>query len=264
MKIPSDWDKPGKENADRVRLFHAERYIGRSEILGEVTIPYRFFVPNVRATGEKFPLVLYLHGADAVGMDNEKQLAIHDIGTVFAAESRQKYAPCYILAPQYHRGTHWAKDGMPEVLHTFIEAFIGKNPMIDRNRIYIYGYSAGGIGTFRLIKSYPSYFAAALPICGATIGSDYGKLSGTPMWMFHAIDDLIVPAGDRLYDVSENEYHGSHSICEKLGPVMGEALKYTEYKRGYMTKHYAINPHCTWVPAGECEEAHRWLFSQKR
>ena len=30
------------------------------------------------------PLVIFLHGADAIGRDNEAQLAMHDIGTMFA------------------------------------------------------------------------------------------------------------------------------------------------------------------------------------
>lgn len=267
MKIPSDWDQPGADNAARCKKFSYGEYqdkIGRK-------MPYRYFAPAFDPTDEApVPLVLYLHGADAVGRDNEQQLTIHDIGTVFADDAWQGAHPCHILAPQYHRSMHWAAEGMQKYLYGFLEKYIRDAcsddavRSVDHDRIYVYGYSAGGIGTFRNIKAYPHYYAGAIVICGATTGDDFELLADTPMWLFHAEDDMIVPVGDHLYAISEGNYHGSQSVYEKLSGIMGDKIRYTGFKHGEMKKRYGINPHCTWVPAAEAREAHEWLFEQSR
>ena len=49
-----------------------------------------------------------------------------------------------------------------------IKSLRKKYTNIDDQRIYIYGYSAGGVGCFEILKYHPDVFAAAVPICGAT------------------------------------------------------------------------------------------------
>ena len=257
MNIPSDWDEASPGNDLLCQSFLYDEYVGKC---GR-KMPFRYFIPEYQDS--PVPLVLYLHGADAVGDDNERPLSIHDIGTVFSKDDWQKIHPCHILAPQYKRSMHWAKDDMPDYLQEFLASYI-KRYKIDTSRIYIYGYSAGGIGTLRNIKCYPHFFAGAIVICGATTGKDFDLLKDTPMWLFHAVDDMIVPYSDHLYAAADAGYHGSRSIYDHLKDTMGDSIKYTEYERGYMKNKYHINPHCTWVPAAECKEAHEWLFEQKR
>ena len=162
MKLPKDWDKPDKHNNELCRLFQKGTFP-----CGSFSLPYRFFSPEGRDSGKKLPLAVYLHGADAIGTDNELQLSMHDIGTMLALPSWQERHPCYILAPQYGPGQYWSDDYVKRGLLRLIHA-LAERPGTDENRIYIYGYSAGGVGTLRLVKENPGLFAAALSICGAT------------------------------------------------------------------------------------------------
>ena len=166
MYMP-DWDSPSKDNARLCSKFEYDEFLG----LGR-SLKYRYFKPD---TDKKVPLVLYLHGADACGKDNETPLALHDIGTMFARDEWQKNNPCYILAPQYKKSSHWLAGNVLEVVQTIVDQKIEKEGNIDTDRLYVYGYSAGGIGTFELIKKYPDRYAGAIPICGATYERNIGK-----------------------------------------------------------------------------------------
>lgn len=259
MRIPADWDSPSPDNE---RLCEKFKY-GTFEDQGR--LPYRLFRPASGSSGEseeKFPIVVYLHGADAFGNDNEAQLAMHDIGTVFARDSWQEKDPCYILAPQCKPSGHWAGPESGKRLISLIKGLMQENPDIDKERIYIYGYSAGGIGTLRLIKSNPEFFAAAFPICGATGDDDMDKLTRTPIWMMHAADDEIVKVSYCYGGVTGSNL-GSRDIYEDLKDSAPD-LHYTEFPEGYLKSHYGINPHCTWVPAAEAEEIKKWMFSKRR
>ena len=249
------WAAPSAENADRVRLFERDEYG-----YGNICLPYRFYQSRIK---ESLPLVVFLHGADAVGDDNEKQLSLHDVGTVFAEKSWQEKHPCHILAPQYIPALHPANPVMTGCLQSFVESMAEKLHA-DKNRIYIYGYSAGAIGIFCLLKKYPSYYAAAIPICGSTARTDIEKLADTPLWMFHAVDDQIVSAGAFKMSFGRKEQIGSHVLAEVLQKMDGAEVHYTEYPAGQMMECYGLHPHCSWVLMGRDEAAKEWMFSKKR
>ncbi len=255
MIFPKDWDKPSPGNRELCGKFGFGEH--RSEYV-EQTMPYRLF----RGEGEHLPLVIYLHGADAVGDDNVRPLAIHDIGTMFAREAFQAVHPCHILAPQYGYGSHWSMDGVKAAVQELVEQ-MAEELDADPERIYIYGYSAGGVGTLRLAKEHPDFYAAAISICGATGKIGMKNLCEIPLWMVHAADDEIVKCsyqerGGRMY------HYGSRDLYEAL-EAEAPLLKYTEYPRGYMQEHYQINAHCSWVCVSDEKhpEFGEWLFAQR-
>lgn len=252
-----DWDEPAPGNEALCRKFSRE--IWRS---GNLTLPYRLFCPAKTGEQEKIPLVLYLHGADVVGDDNERHLLLHDIGTVYVRDDWQERHPCAVLAPQYGKMMHWARHDVQEALEALLAAVMGKHPEFDAARVYIYGYSAGGVGTLELLKRLPETFAGAVVICGATYQKDVAELVKTPIWMLHAEDDRIVsPNRSPGFGV---EYLGSTALYEMLSGEMGERLHYTRYRAGELMEKYGLNPHCAWVPAGADENVKYWLFSQRR
>ncbi len=252
MKLPSDWDKPSRENKDLCNrfLYGAFDYSG--------TLIYRLFVP---ASGEKVPLVVYLHGADAYGDDNEMQLTMHDIGTVFVRDDWQKLHPCYVMAPQCSVDARWSNLMTQNRVCGLIKSLVEQHSNIDAGRIYLYGYSAGGAGCFEILKYHPDIFAAAVPICGATGRENLKELTKTPIWMLHAADDIVVKVS---YKADWYSVHlGSRDIYEELKDVHTD-LHYTEYEGGELKRKYGINPHCSWVPAGQDNEVKEWLFSKIR
>ncbi|MCR5557814.1 MAG: prolyl oligopeptidase family serine peptidase [Butyrivibrio sp.] len=252
MKLPPDWDKPSEENKDLCEKFIYETF----DYSG--TLPYRLFVPD---SSDKVPLVLYLHGADAYGNDNELQLTMHDIGTVFARDDWQKQHPCFVCAPQCDVGSRWSNLITQNKVCALIKSLRKKYSNIDDKRIYIYGYSAGGVGCFEILKYHPGIFAAAVPICGATGWENIRELTKTPIWMIHAADDMVVKA---TYKTDGFSAHlGSRDIYDELKDIHTD-LHYTEYKTGEMKERYGINPHCSWVPAGQDNEVKEWMFSKPK
>ncbi len=254
MKLPEDWDRPDGHNQELCKLFKVNSYSP-----GRYALNYRLYKPEAKG---RVPLVIYLHGADAVGDDNELQLSMHDIGTMFAKASWQKDHPCYIIAPQYAKGSYWSDPQVKGVLLHLIRAFSAREN-VDEKRIYIYGYSAGGVGTLRFVKENPGLFAAAISICGATNAGNIDELVKTPLWLVHAEDDTIVNASYQGGSSPWAVHYGSRDIYERLRDVHPEMF-YTEYKTGMMKERFGVNPHCSWVAVSgpEGREIREWLFSK--
>ncbi len=256
MKLPEDWDRPGTDNERLCAGFSAGIYEE-----GNFKIPYRLYEPREKKGW--LPLVVFLHGADAVGRDNDKQLSLHDVGTMFAREEWQKAHPCYVLAPQYNYGMHWSTAGMTDDVFAIIQKCMATHRLIDRTRIYIYGYSAGGVGTLRMLKEYPDFFAGAIAICGATGEGELERLLRTPLYLVHAADDEIVKASYRRADTRELSHYGSRDIYEKLC-ARARSLHYIEYAPGEMKAKFGVNPHCVWVAvsADSGGPVREWLFEK--
>lgn len=246
------WDKPSSENADRCLLFERDIYENQN-----IQLKYRYYPGR---TDKPLPMAVFLHGADTAGDDNESQLSMHDIGTIFAGKSWQEKHPCHILAPQYRIGMHWASPKVTDCLQSLVE-FMAERMHADKKRIYLYGYSAGAIGIFSLLKQHPFYYAAAIPICGSTARTNLESLSQTPLWLFHAADDPIVKAGISRMFSGSREHLGSRILYDELKKRNGAELHYTEYPDGEMMGKYGLHPHCSWVLAGQDEKAKEWLFS---
>ncbi len=258
--VPKDWDKPSPENA--LRCSHFQK--GEFELNG-IYMPYRYFTPRLK-DGERVPLVLFLHGADTTGTDNENHIIYHDVATIFADEKWQREKPCFVLAPQYHRGSYWSMPETVETVGELVRDFLKRFPAIDPQRIYLYGFSAGGVGVFAQLKAYPRRFAAALAICGATAAKDLENLKETPLWMLHAADDSIVKVSYLEGDENWIMMLGSRDLYEKLKGTPDWDLRYTEYPAGYMKEHFGVHAHCSWVNLSEKEgkELREWLFSKRR
>ncbi|MBQ9437812.1 MAG: hypothetical protein IJU50_05720 [Lachnospiraceae bacterium] len=258
--VPANWDKPSSKNAARCEKF------GKALFRGEgIEIPYRYFRPAITHDAEaSLPLVLFLHGADTIGQDNEAHIALHDVATMFADPVWQEAHPCFIVAPQYHMGSYWTVPEMAEGVHHLVKDFAKFSSAIDKKRIYAYGFSAGGVGVFEQLKLFPELYAGGVAICGASSARKLEVLRKTPLWMLHAEDDSIVKT---VYGNLDNAYAmrlGSREIYERLKDLPGEDFRYTEYPKGYMEKEYHVHPHCSWVCFSDKQkpEVREWLFSK--
>ena len=262
MILPPDWDEPSEGNAGL-----CSRFLSKSTKLRYGDMPYRLYEPMAADT--KIPLVIYLHGADAAGSDNGIHLSMHDVGTFPVRDEVQRKHPCYVLAPQYGEMMHWSMRDIKEGLWTTIEDTVNMDKRIDRDRIYVYGYSAGGIGALGLIKEHPDYFAAAVSVCGSTGITDIENILKTPLWMIHAADDKIVRCSYRKGGNEPLMNLGSHDIYEWYKENGGKVkhpssdIRYTEYPEGYMKEHYGVNPHCSWVALSDPANRNiwEWMFS---
>src|SRR6476646_4667893 len=88
----------GAAGDDNVDGFIARLHHGRS---GR-TMPYRLFIPPGYKKSNKYPLIMWLHGAGGIGSDNLRQIQGDQIpGThLWARPEIQAQHPAFIVVPQ--------------------------------------------------------------------------------------------------------------------------------------------------------------------
>ena len=231
-------------------LFKSAKYQDGS---GNV-LPYRFFEPSpVNNPGKKLPVILYLHGENECGTDNEIQLVTTECATIWVEPDHLAKNPVYVLAPQIPKGSDWKTEPVYGNVLSLLKQFIANHPNIDSNRIYVVGFSMGGTGVWNMILRNPAYFAAAMPISGnadAYLGnsSAFEALKNLPILVVHSIDDPVSPVSGAnnaiaALEASGNRCVGNNSSIWGLGSVSPA--------------------HNAWFPAfHNYEVIYNWIFEQ--
>ena len=195
--------------------------IVQQEIYDASSLNYLLFMPrdtSARIAG-KFPLIISLHGIGESGntlsrLKREGLPRILDGYTSF---------PFIVVSPQCPSTTEWYYDRTDINVIKLLDSVVARYP-VDTNRIYVTGYSMGGIGTLDLAIRHPSRFAALLP-CAFRIepGWDLCTIKDIPMWAFHGQLDDVIPlakaqsaitalmdcGGNPTFTVYPNVYHDS-------------------------------------------------------
>lgn len=218
---------------------------------------YRLLRPETEVAGEKYPLVLFLHGAGERGNDNEKQLT-HGGQMFLNPVNREKY-PAFVLSPQCPSEGYWGYSGRPdfsnpelmpideeasalllsvkEMLDTYIAL-----PQVDETRVYVMGLSMGGMATFDMACRFPETFAAAVPICGAIHPARLPQAKGVNFRIFHGDSDAVVPVE-------------CSRVAYKALKAVGANVEYIEFPG---------RNHDSWTPAFNYPGFMDWLFGQKK
>jgi endonuclease/exonuclease/phosphatase family metal-dependent hydrolase/predicted esterase len=231
-------------------------YLQRWHLSNSDTLPYRVAYPKKFDHNEKYPLVIFLHGAGERGNDNNKQLS-H--GAKLFLDSMEKY-PAIVVFPQCKQESYWASvdikrapgnneftfknSEQPTLELKKVISLLEKlktSESIDQTRIYIGGLSMGGMGTWEMLWRMPNTFAAAIPICGGGYAPNTNHMVNTPIWAFHGDSDSVV---DIKY---------STEMVESLQSKGGKP-KFTVYK--------GVN-HDSWSPAFAEPDLLKWLFSNQ-
>lgn len=146
---------------------------------GAEGINYHFYAAKGLKPGQLYPLCIYLHGSRNTGSKLTKREPGAD---TFAKGEFYKERPCFIIAPGVPEGTGSFKQIVPQM--TALVKALGDHLPIDRDRIYLTGYSMGSGGIFDWIAAATNLFAATVPIAGFT-GPDYAsKLpKTTALWL---------------------------------------------------------------------------------
>jgi len=270
----------------------------------DISLRYASFKPETASKEEgKNPLIIWLHGAGEGGED--PTIALYGNKVVnLATEKVQSYfkeTGAYVLVPQCstmwmdYDGTatynntiagSYGKSYYTETLMGLIEEYVGSNPEIDKNRIYIGGCSNGGYMTLNLIINYPDYFAAAYPICEAysvewLSEEKINAIKKIPIWFTHAKTDGTVPIYEGTMDYDTLTYlfkldekgdkiplddftNAIYNRLEKAGAsnvhytmwdnVIDTSGKY--FKKGSDSEPYEYMGHFSWIYTlnNECKE----------
>ena len=200
-----------------------------------IQMDYLLALPKNYESKEKWPLLLFLHGAGERGDDLE--LVKKHGPPKFASEG--KGMPFIVVSPQCKKNRLWEPISLSALLDE-----IEKNHKVDSGRIYVTGLSMGGFGTWDLAAHSPERFAAIAPICG---GGDRMKTAFTigdqvPVWVFHGAKDKVVPI------------ERSQSLVDAF-KEKGIEVKFTIYPDA---------GHDSWTATYDNEKLYEWMLSHSR
>ena len=213
-------------------------------------LPYRLYVPrSVPRGGAGLPLVVFLHGSDQAGTDNEQQLLYDANGALELLDNAiAARIPLLFAAPQSPTET-WK----PAQVMAVVRAIEAHWP-VDPARIYLTGLSSGASGAWATAKAHPRAFAALVPMTGATTLRGLRRIAHVPEWVFAAADDndtnIVSGYGGAMV--------GSRPVVAALRRA-GGTICYTEYRHGPWPA-----PHVIWPEAYDAPGLLHWLLAQRR
>jgi predicted peptidase len=213
------------------------------------TIPYRFLIPKDFNSKRKYPVVITFHNSSRMGNDNENQL--EHLARTWIREDIYTRFNCFVVAPQFEKRSSSYELNNTGVLEArpsidaqqileLIENIENEFTNIDKNRIYLVGYSMGASTAQNLMSLAPDKFAAIISIAAVPDLSNLTALVHKNIWLIHGEKD------------TDNPYKGSEFLYNKLHG--NRKLKFTTYKN---LQHNNIV-----IPYLLTDELQKWLFTK--
>lgn len=178
----------GESDAAAITSVQSERH----QAVTATTIGYLLYLPRDYATQGPWPLVVFLHGAGECGDDLEVVRRVglpRQIEQGAASRVADAVLNGFVLvSPQCPKHSGWSA----AMVLGLIER-VGGEFSVDRDRVYLTGYSMGGFATWEIACHDPDRFAAIAPLCGGGPIERAGRLKDVPVWAFHGGNDKVVP-----------------------------------------------------------------------
>jgi predicted peptidase len=232
-------------------------FLDRAITVSGSSYKYQVFVPENWSPKQRWPIILFLHGAGERGDDGLIQT---EVGIATAIRRDRHRFPAIVVIPQCLKDHWWTQSPMDDLAMAALGA-ASKEFHGDTTHTYLTGLSMGGYGTWYLAAKYPGRFAALVPICGGitmperlrqqfpelakrsypddpkSFADVAQKIGKTPVWIFHGGDDPVVPVTE------------SRRMDEALKTAGGE-VRYSEYPgvgHDSWNKAYAEPELVTWM-----------------
>ena len=154
-------------------------------------LPYQIMFPRGYDSTKAYPIVIFLHGIDERGTDNQKQLIWG--ASLFKSDSISRKYPSFVVFPQCPTTNRWRDDSILESLKGLIDHLVNTKS-IDPKRIYIEGLSMGAYGVYAMVAKYPDIFAAAVAISGDGDETKANVMAKAAWKIYGGRKDTIVPA----------------------------------------------------------------------
>ena len=236
---------------------------------------YTLLTPKNYDETKEYPVLLFLHGADAKGICNERP--IQKLEPFYDTDAKTM-SEAIVLIPQCPENKitdsngvtkidfrptigryssfwwHFTDDGKGalNVAMELLENEVLNKYNCNENRFYVMGLSMGGQGTWKVTEKYSDKVAAAVPICGAnrelgniSVESDQFEdatlMKDIPIWIYHDKEDNLVNIS-----ISQIRY-------ENLIAAGNNNIKFT-ISEGY--------GHNAWEVAQADAKMIKWLFEQ--
>ena len=132
---------------------------------------------------EKYPTVIFMHGAGTRG-NNLERLSKNP----FFGEQNVLLKETVVYAPQCSSDTWF---DIFETVRRFAR-FVYEQRNTDKSRLYLVGASMGAYAVWQMLRSDPELYTAAIPICGGGMYWNAERIKNIPVWAFHGKLDNIV------------------------------------------------------------------------
>jgi predicted esterase len=244
-----------------MRLAHVARADDRAQ-------PIAVYVPKNPDKGKK-ALFVGLHGMNGgplsmlrvfFGGDDDKK-PMWELDRAMAGPTPNLDA--FVIAPHAHGNAMYRQLGEEEVMDAIAWAR-ARWPSIDPDRIYLTGFSMGGIGAASIPFHHPDVFAASQPLCGYHSYFVRRDVVGRPKrpWEQFLLEDRSnvswVDNGARL---PLWIIHGTHDLPEENSGVLIDAYE----KKGFSIKHdHPDLGHDVWGWAYDAMQHVSWFAGRKR
>lgn len=174
----------------------------RDVLTDGAVLRYRLLSPQNPQPGQRYPLVVVLHGSGAIGTDNRAQLGA--LALSWAEPGMRQRYPAYVLVPQFsERSANYAvaADGAlaslpgPGVAHlqTLVDT-LSTQRAVDPARRYVMGFSMGASTAWHVLLTRRGGYAAAAMFSGiAPDRSAAGALADVPLLVVHGDADTDNP-----------------------------------------------------------------------
>lgn len=200
-----------------------------------MTLPYR--KATISGYGDKASLVIYLHGGSSKGDDNETQMqepGIISIAT-WLSDNRRK---AIMLVPQCPVDKAWlgtTQDVLVALIKTYIDIGVA-----DADKVYIFGGSMGGTGTWGMLSNHSDLFAAAMPVAGNPTGLNAEEVAKVPILTVMGTADKIMKISNVEAFLTEMDaYNAEYEINIEEGWTHEDVCKksYTNERLAWIFKH---------------------------
>jgi len=214
-------------------------FIDRKVTIGNIAYRYQVYVPADFNHSHKWPVIVFLHGNGARGVDGLSQT---DTGVASVIRRDRVRVPAIVVFPQANPSSRWSSPTMQEQVLACLDA-AAREFNGDADRVYLIGYSMRGQGVLRLASRWRDRFAALVDISGTVIAKSPSAtkehvaidvhthaflnapdlyralallIAATPIWVFHGDADQSVPVEQ------------SRQLVSALKSA-GATVRYTEY-----------------------------------
>jgi predicted peptidase len=205
-----------------------------TRVVRDVEGRYLIYLPADYDASQRWPLLLFLHGAGERG-DDISRVAFHGPPKLIRQATME--LPFIVVSPQVPENRTWSTLFLDALLEE-----VARTHAVDEDRIYVTGLSMGGYGTWQLAFEFPHRFAAIAPISGGGVITGPCTIPHLPVWAFHGAQDQVVV-------VSHTE-----ELVTRLRGCDGH-VRYTRYEDA---------GHDAWTQSYANPELYRWLLSHRR